>query len=567
MSSRAVRTALACTAVVAAHQALLPAQDRTEALTLRAPSSAVGDRFGSLVATDGPLCVVIGQESGVTNHVRGFVLDPLTGQHLATLSANDQGQGDRLGFAGNGAFSVAFDQGLAAVCGEFNGPGAASVEAVYVFDATTGAQLRRLVASDNQGSAPGVLGDFFGTGVAISGSLALVGAPFDDDVAFGSGSAYLFDLTTGAQVRKFVASDGASSDQFGTRVALDGTTAVITARFDDDNGTSSGSAYVFDLATGQQSLKLLPANGTAQDVFGSSCDVHGQLAIVGAPNHDGGGVSNAGAAYVFDVATGQELYQLVSSQPIPGGLFGSQVSIRGSFAAVAAFGERVQGTESGAAYVFDLSNGALVARLVPSSPGTWMDFGQVSLGAGGLLLVGAPGSAAFEHAGAVHVYDVGAAANAGFAYCFGDGTGHACPCGVPGAPGEGCANSGGSGVRLQAQGLASLSNDTLGLHASGLPTPGIGLVARAPHSLPSPFGVQLGNGLFCIGSLIADRSHVLQSSSGTLQFTHFNGATFGAGRSPGDVDHYQLWYRDAQSSCNWSPDFNFSNAWWVTWKL
>ena len=45
---------------------------------------------------------------------------------------------------------------------------------------------------------------------------------------------------------KLLASDGAAYDDFGWSVSVSGETAVVGAWADDDNGDSSGSAYVFD---------------------------------------------------------------------------------------------------------------------------------------------------------------------------------------------------------------------------------------------------------------------------------------------------------------------------------
>ena len=46
---------------------------------------------------------------------------------------------------------------------------------------------------------------------------------------------------------KLTASDGDTNDVFGSSVSIssDGTTALISAVYDDDKGTNSGSAYVF----------------------------------------------------------------------------------------------------------------------------------------------------------------------------------------------------------------------------------------------------------------------------------------------------------------------------------
>jgi len=98
-------------------------------------------------------------------------------------------------------------------------------------------ELHKLTASD------AAAGDNFGASVAISGSTAIVGARYDDD----SGSAYLFDVATGGQLFKLTASDAAAGDVFGVSVAISGATALVGARWDDDAGTDSGSAYLFCL--------------------------------------------------------------------------------------------------------------------------------------------------------------------------------------------------------------------------------------------------------------------------------------------------------------------------------
>ena len=66
-----------------------------------------------------------------------------------------------------------------------------------------------------------------------------------DDAGFKSGSAYLFDATTGNQLAKLTASDAAPGDEFGFSVAISGNTAIVGASQDDDAGSNSGSAYLF----------------------------------------------------------------------------------------------------------------------------------------------------------------------------------------------------------------------------------------------------------------------------------------------------------------------------------
>ncbi len=52
----------------------------------------------------------------------------------------------------------------------------------------------------------------------------------------------------GDQLAKLMANDGEAGDAFSWSVAISGTTAIVGARWDDDNGTDSGSAYLFDAA-------------------------------------------------------------------------------------------------------------------------------------------------------------------------------------------------------------------------------------------------------------------------------------------------------------------------------
>ena len=99
------------------------------------------------------------------------------------------------------------------------------------------------------------------------------------------------DLTSGwTQVEpKLTAGDGAASDEFGHSVSIDGDTVVIGARYDDDKGSNSGSAYVFtrdmpsDLASGwTQVAKLTAGDGAAGDEFGWSVSIDGDTVVVGA---------------------------------------------------------------------------------------------------------------------------------------------------------------------------------------------------------------------------------------------------------------------------------------------
>jgi hypothetical protein len=100
---------------------------------------------------------------------------------------------------------------------------------------------------------------------------------------------------------KLLADDGEANDGFGFSVAISGDRVIVGAHGDSGpNGTDSGSAYLFEEINGVwvQQAKLTASDGAANDEFGSSVAISGDVAIVGAPGNDGDG-SAAGSAYVF----------------------------------------------------------------------------------------------------------------------------------------------------------------------------------------------------------------------------------------------------------------------------
>ena len=117
--------------------------------------------------------------------------------------------------------------------------------AVYPLTIDPWTQTAKLLASD------GSEADHFGRSVSISGDTVVVGAHLDDDDGGDSGSAYIFERNHGGegnwgQSAKLTASDGAESDKFGWSVSVSGDTIVVGAFLDDDNGSDSGSAYIFE---------------------------------------------------------------------------------------------------------------------------------------------------------------------------------------------------------------------------------------------------------------------------------------------------------------------------------
>jgi hypothetical protein len=264
-------------------------------------------------------------------------------------------------------------------------------------------ETQKLLASN------GEVGDCFGVSVSVDGDSALIGADWDDDNGVDSGSAYVFTRTgtIWTQQAKLLASDGAAGDWFGCSVSLDRGTALIGAPRDDDNGVYAGSVYVFTYTgtTWTQQAKLLASDGAAEDWFGWSVSLDGDTAIIGAMDDDDNG-TDSGSVYVYTRTGNTWTVQakLIASDGAVGKVFGSSVSFDGDTALIGAFGED-NGT--GSAYVFTRTGTTWTqqAKLLASDGAAWDWFGvSVSLD-GDTALIGASGFVFSENfLGSVYVF-------------------------------------------------------------------------------------------------------------------------------------------------------------------
>ena len=268
--------------------------------------------------------------------------------------------------------------------------------AAHIFRKTVNGwkQETRLLASDGEKY------DYFGCAVDISGNLAIVGAYGDDDNGSKSGSAYLYRYngTSWIEEKKIIASDGKVNDYFGLTVAASGSYVIIGANEDDDMGNNSGSAYIFvhDSDTGQwtQQTKLLASDGEATDNFACSVDITGDYAIIGADRDDDHG-SSSGSVYIFK-RDGNQWSQQMKFIPTDGSEydhFGYDVAISDHYAVVGAYADDAKGSNSGSAYVFENINAQWeqVAKLIPSTGVQEDYFGQDVSISGNTIFIGAYG--------------------------------------------------------------------------------------------------------------------------------------------------------------------------------
>ncbi|MFT5288767.1 MAG: hypothetical protein ACI82F_000824 [Planctomycetota bacterium] len=274
----------------------------------------------------------------------------------AKLVASDADVSDRFGSA------TAIDGEVLVVGAPFdsdNGTWSGSAY-VYRYDGTTMSwnEEAKLIASD------GALGHRFGESLSISGGVIVVGAYYDDDLGVTSGSAYVYryDDTTQSwnEEAKLLASDGTAGDRFAWgSVSIDGDRIVVGAAWDDDNGSKSGSAYVYrydgTTLSWNEEAKLLATDGAADDWFGRSVSIDGETVVVGAHLDDDDG-SGSGSAYVYrydgtTLSWNQEA-KLHASDPDVADYFGYSVSIDGGVIVAGAPYDDDNGNWSGSAYVY-----------------------------------------------------------------------------------------------------------------------------------------------------------------------------------------------------------------------
>lgn len=338
---------------------------------LVASDGDAGDGFGSAVSINGDYAIIGASADRINgNNNQGsayiFVRQGNTWVQQAKIAAADGSADD--GFGNSVAIS-----GDYAVVGAraHNTNGNLDQGAAYVFlrSGNNWIQNAKLVAND------GASGDQFGSRVKISGNDIVVGAASDDiGASANQGSAYVFvrNGTNWVQQAKLVASDGAANDFFGN-VSISGDYVVVGAPGDDIGASvDQGSAYVF-FRTGTswaQVVKLTAPDGDAFDDFGCSTGISGQWVIVGARSDDIGSTVNQGSAHIFrrDPLTWEHDKKLSLPLGSTAGAFGIDVAISNGFAIVGASNEQVNGTAIGSAFLYALTNTSweFKSKFVPS---------------------------------------------------------------------------------------------------------------------------------------------------------------------------------------------------------
>jgi hypothetical protein len=368
-----------------------------EEFKIPASDGAAVDYFGYSVSISGDVAIVgaVGDDDKGSSSGSAYVYrwDGVSWIEEAKLTASDGARSDQFGYS----VSISGDVAIVGAVGDDDKGSRSGSAYVFRFDGDSwGEEHAKLTASDGAG------GDQFGVSVSISGDVVIVGAHFDADAGFRSGSAYVFrfDETkledSWVQEDKLTASDGAARDNFGVCVSISGDVAIVGSRY---AGFRSGSAYVFRFDETKledswvQEDKLTASDGAGGDYFGVSVSISGDVAIVGASGDDDNG-GGSGSAYVYRrdpvSLSWMEEAKLTASDGAGGDWFGYSVSISGDAAIVGAFLDDDNGSASGSAYVFGLAGGSWMEEAkLTASDGTGSEFFGYSVSiSGDVAIVG-----------------------------------------------------------------------------------------------------------------------------------------------------------------------------------
>lgn len=340
-----------------------------------ANDGAIGDHAGYSVDVYGDKMIFGAPNGGVNNHGAAYIFDLNSGTELHKLTANVDSNGyDSLGFHSIGIYD---NYAIVGARSLNNNTGAA-----YIFDVSSGTKLHTL--TDNNGSA----NYYFGEYVSIYGNNAIVGArkgigahifnvtsgnlvrklfptpssahPFPTLLPNGEDSrivdiydnyaivgdsraaAYIFNVSTGAQLHELIPLGWVNGGQFGNSVAINNTYAIVGEYF--GNTEHKGSAYVFDVSSGAQLHKLEASDGGSHNYFGASVAIYNNYVIVGAPG------SLQGSVYIFNASSGIEL-KIIDDPNTTADQFGNAVAISNKYAIIGARNIKIPVNLMGGVYV------------------------------------------------------------------------------------------------------------------------------------------------------------------------------------------------------------------------
>ena len=241
--------------------------------TILNPDPVADDRFGAAVAlsSSGLLVGAPKDDSGASNSGTAYYYDLSTSiPAIPSLTFPNPGPAADDGFGG----SVAIFGNRIAVGAESDDTGATDTGSVYVFDLLAPAPAIPFATLNNPN--PGS-DDRFGHAIAASGDRVAVGAHLDNSPT-DSGRVYTFNMaspTSGVPSATLAKSTPGNGDLFGSSVAISGVIVVVGVPSDNRTATDKGAAYVF----GPAAPEIAVEGPTGEELMSGDSADFGAVAI------------------------------------------------------------------------------------------------------------------------------------------------------------------------------------------------------------------------------------------------------------------------------------------------
>jgi FG-GAP repeat/IPTL-CTERM motif len=370
--------------------------DLPETQELIASDAARYDEFGRSVSVSGDV-VFVGapsrdcgnrQRCGVVNVYR---LRGSTWVEEQKLMIPDGESDERFGSAVYVSGTTAIVGARSVDCDPYDDCGAAYV---FTYDGVLWVQIQKLTASDASAFAS------FGVSVALSGDIALIGAyreTCSQGLTCGASYVFRYDGNTWVEEQKLIASDRAGGHLFGGAVAVSGSVAVVGARRRNcEAGSWCGATYIFRYheTSWIEEQILVASDPSPGDSFGESVAIQGDTALVGAAFVRCSGNLDCGAAYAFSFngVSWIQQQELATSLPDADRHLGSSLALSGDTAVIGARrADCLEGESCGSAHVFHFDGTSWVEHnvLAASVESPSAHFGRSVSISQGVAVVGA----------------------------------------------------------------------------------------------------------------------------------------------------------------------------------
>jgi hypothetical protein len=369
---------------VSVEQSVVAAATLSIAQDETAPTAVLG--FGQAVAVDGDTCVIGAPGAPADSGVPGsaYIFTRSGADWIQqAILSPDDGNAD----PSFGA-AVALSGGVAVV-----GAPNSNANQGGLFIYQEGASASDWPLQGTKLTGPGA--SQFGFAVAISDNTILVGAPFADQSTAGqstsiaqAGAVHVFEKgDSGWQESPQVLQDpdANSSEQFGISVAVRGSTALVGAAQDGKGGRNAGAAYLYTNGPTWSGMRFVSQDLHSQDEFGISVALADTGVLVGAYNAPGeAGLTGAAYHWQWDGSALTSEQRIVDANGQDGDSFGASVALTTTTSLVGSPGALLS---TGEVFLFDNSDLTQNPE-IHSGPDATEGFGNSVALSGALAFVG-----------------------------------------------------------------------------------------------------------------------------------------------------------------------------------